>query len=67
MAAKYDVVWYWSAAPRGEGYRWAAATPGVWPEFLTVDQLVENLGRAGYPAVRGLLSVGAPEGAPDRS
>ena len=61
-ASKYDVVYYWSGGTEG---KWRESFPGVFPDYKTVDKLVADLERAGYPTVRGLLSVGAPEGAPE--
>lgn len=56
------VVWFWKSG------RWMPGFPDV-PVSLggaggDSDLLVARLMRAGYPAVKGLLSVGPPEGAP---
>jgi hypothetical protein len=60
---KFDVVYFFH---RGE---WKPADPFC-PVSLggaggDIDLLVTRLESAGYPAVKGLRSVGAPEGAPE--
>jgi hypothetical protein len=61
---KYDVVYYWNRSKAA----WVAADPSC-PVSLggvggDVNALVARLERAGYVALRGKLSIGAPEGAP---
>ncbi len=54
----YDVVWFWLAGV------WRKAYPGMWPEYMAVDALVAKLEKQGWPARRGALSIGPPEGPP---
>lgn len=64
MGTRYDVVYYWAGG--SQNGEWREAQPGVWPERLTMEQLLANLIRAGFVAHRGLRSIGAPEGPPSR-
>jgi hypothetical protein len=57
MATKWDVVWYWVGGE--EVGEWREAFPGA-----DIDETVRGIERGGRVAVKGLLSIGAPEGAP---
>ena len=55
---RWDVVWWWrGGSERGE---WIAAD--ATPE--TADAVASEIRRMGYFAVKGLRSIGAPEGSP---
>ena len=61
-AFKYDIVYYWVGGTEG---KWREAFPGVFPEYKSIDELIDTITRAGYHAVRGTKAIGAPEGAPE--
>lgn len=58
----YDRVYYWTGGT--ENGRWREAIPNVYPEYKGIDALLADLKRMGFKAVKGLASIGAPEGSP---
>ena len=59
----YDRVYFWAAIGT-EGYAWHEAVPFVYPDRLSVDELVTSIEKAGRIAVRGRSTIGPPDGPP---